>query len=271
MLVLFLMSCGRHLDYEPHAAATRAVCGWAASTPGMERLDADLPGTYPSEACVDAVLADFGVATSEFIAEDGLADPYGYVRGDGAMSGARISFVLGSARALLNLDYGPVAEVEVGDLVTAEYRDTLAEVADESGAVDLGGALYDFAATVIEETVPLDEAGGRASFAADSRTVVVRDGLAGGWCPGVVIVHEARHWWGGHHTCRDGTGNCDTDATLAHGFGMSSMAMLYARLPADADPDWRAYLLDRLHTQMRHIETYQDESGALAAEWEEWE
>lgn len=93
-------------------------------------------------------------------------------------------------------------------------------------------------AAVIEEVVPLDEAGGRASFAAKSRTVVVRDGLGDGWCPGVVIMH------------------------------LSSMVMLHGRLPLDAE--WRVYLLDRLATQMRHIGTCQDETGALAEEWVGW-
>ena len=89
MLVLLLMSCGRHLDYEPHAAATRAVCAWAPSTPGFERLDATLAGTYPSEACVDAVLADFGVATPEFLDQDGLVDPYGAAQSRLRLRGGR--------------------------------------------------------------------------------------------------------------------------------------------------------------------------------------
>lgn len=271
VLLLGVAACRPDLDYAPRAAPTREVCGWAASTPGVETLDPTLPLTYPSEACVDAVLADFSVDTDAFLAADGLDDPYGYVRGDGSMAASRLSFVLGTARALLQLDYGPVADVDADDLTTHAYARTVAEVARETGDDDLGAALYDFAATVIEGVVPLDEDGGRASFEGETRTVVVRDGLDGGWAPGVVIVHEARHWWGGHRACRDGGGTCDPDASLAHGFGMSSMVRLYERLPDDADPSWRAYLLDRIHTQLRHIETYRDADGELAEEWEAWD
>lgn len=269
-MLLLLLACRPDLDYQARAATTREICGWEASMPGMERLDSRVALTYPSEDCVDAVLDDFSVDTDEFLTLDGLDDPYGYVRGDGGLDGARLSLVLGSARALLTLDYGPVDEVEVGDLVTRDYVSTVREVAAETGDEDLGAALYDFATTVITRVRPVDSEGGRASFQGERRTVVVRQGLGDGWCPGVVIVHEARHWWGGHGDCPDGQGSCDTDATLAHGFGMSSMYALYAR-SEDGDPAWRAYLLGRLHTQMRHIETYLDRDGALEPEWQGWE
>lgn len=270
-MLLLLLACRPDLDYVSKAAATREGCGWAPATAGVEWLDAASPGTYPSEDCVDRVLADFSVDTEAFLETDGLADPYGYVRGDGTMADATLSLVLATAQALLQLDFGPVDTLEPSTLHTPAYVRTMEEVARETGDTDLGAALYDFAATVIQSVEPVDDAGGRASFQGDTRTVVVRDGLAGGWCPGVVIVHEARHWWGGHGVCPDGAGSCDADATLAHGFGMSSMVRLYERLPDDADPDWRAYLLDRIHSQMRHIESFLDEDGELAEGWETWE
>lgn len=271
MLLLLALACRPDLDYQPRAEETREVCGWAADADNTAWLDPYTPLTYPSEDCVDQVLADFSVDADAFLEADGLEDPYGYVRGDGSMDRARLSFVLGSARGLLRLDYGPVDGLEPDELTTRAYVRAVREVADETGDVDLGAALYDFAATVIEGMEPLSEEGGRASFQRGSRTVVVRAGLSDGWAPGVVIVHEARHWWGPHGDCPSGQGTCDPDATLAHGFGMSSLVRLYRRLPEDTDPDYRDYLLRRIHTQLRHIETYLDEDGELAPEWEDLE
>lgn len=271
MLLLIALACRSDLDYLPHAEDTRAVCGWEGGSDETAFLDPDVPLTYPSEDCVDQVLADFSVDVDAFLEADGLDDPYGYVRGDGSMDHTRLSFVLGSARGLLQLDYGPMDELEINDLTTRAYVRTLGEVADETGDTDLGAALYDFATTVIQGVDPLDAEGGRASFQGRSRRVVVRDGLSDGWAPGVVVVHEARHWWGSHGDCPSGKGNCDPDATLAHGFGMSSLVRLYERLPEDADPGFRDYLLRRIHGQLRHIETYLDEDGELAEVWETWE
>lgn len=271
MLLLLVLACRSDLDYLPRAAETRAVCGWEGGDDGAAFLDPYAPLTYPSEDCVDQVLEDFSVDVGAFLEADGLDDPYGYVRGDGSMDQARLSLVLGSARGLLRLDYGAVDALDVDALTTRAYVRTLGEVADEAGDDDLGAALYDFATTVIQGIEPLDEEGGRATFQGGSRRVVVRDGLSDGWAPGVVVVHEARHWWGGHGDCPSGSGSCDPDATLAHGFGMSSLVRLYENLPEDADPDFRAYLLRRIHSQLRHIESYLDEDGALAEEWEQWE
>ena len=270
MMLLFLIACRPDLDYASHAEQARQTCGWEAAMPDTAWLDPNAPLTYPSEVCVDRVLADFSVETADFLAADGLDDPYGYVRGDGSLDGARLSFVLGAARGLLTLDFGAVADLEASPQVSADYVRTLGEVSEQTGASDLGAALYDFASTVITSSRPLDEDGGRGSFQADTRTLVVRDGLREGWAPGVVLVHEARHYWGGHGECSTGEGSCDEDATLAHGFGLSSMVALYDALPEDADPAWRAYLIERIHTQMRHIETFLDEDGALLPEWEQW-
>lgn len=263
--MLVLLACTPTIDYAPHAASTRATCGWQAGD-GDPLLSPTLPGTYPDEACVDAVLADFSLDVETFLDADELADPYGYVRGDGSMAASRLSTVLAPARALLTLDFGST-DLDESALVTDAYLDVIQQVVRGTGAPDLGAALYDFATSVIIETVVVEDECGRACFDESNRRLNVRQPVSDGWTPGVVLVHEARHYWGPHGTCDDGEGSCDDDATLAHGFGLSSMVRLAGRLPADADPAWVAYLDDRIATQMLHIGSFLDTDGALLPEW----
>jgi hypothetical protein len=269
MFLLILAACtsAPTIPWSAHADATRTSCGWVAGG-GDPMLDPTLPGTYPDDACVDAVLADFGVDVDAFLSADALADPYGYVRGDSSLASSGLSTVLAPARALLTLDFGGT-HLTANDLVSSAYVDVVADVAAETGAPDLGAALYDFASSVIVATEPVEDDCGRACFDAETRTLNVRQPVTDGWTPGVVLVHEARHYWGSHGDCPDGGGSCDPDASLANGFGLSSMVRLAGRLPTDADPEWRAYLKERIETQMRHILVYLDEDGDLAPEWED--
>lgn len=263
LLALLLPACAPRVAWEDRFTPTAAACDFGVTGDAAGWLDLDA-AFYPSEACVDAVLADFDVDTDSFLVADGLTTPYGAARGEG-LDGARLSLVLGSARALLALDFGDVSEVEAGPLISAEYVEILDQVSTRTGASAVNAALYNFAASAITRTTALTESGGRASMG-EGGHVVVRAGLSGGYTPGVVLVHEARHRWGGHGSCpwnRDA--HCDPDPSLAHGFGLSSMALL---LRQTEDPDFREYLGDRLRTQLRHIESTTDDEGALTEEAE---
>ncbi|MEQ1506850.1 MAG: hypothetical protein ABMB14_31775, partial [Myxococcota bacterium] len=85
-------------------AQTRAVCGLEGTEPITAEAYHDEP-TYPSEACVDAILDDLGADREALLAADDLADPYAGVRGEPSLDTV-VGTLLGAARALLVTELG---------------------------------------------------------------------------------------------------------------------------------------------------------------------
>ncbi|HHO53971.1 MAG TPA: hypothetical protein ENK18_24650 [Deltaproteobacteria bacterium] len=198
---------------ESRWAQTQAICGFEASALDVAAFAS--PPRYPSRACVDAVLDDFGLDRGLLLDADGLTDPYTLVEGSSDGQGL-IDGLLWSAHALIASDLGTL-DAATGIWLTDAFRTTLDDIHRTTGQDALGPLLYDYVTGRIHHTTvePLDAAAGMRG-----RTLVLVDlpvGIAGS----AVLVHEARHSEGLQHVACGGRMICDPDATGALGFELA--------------------------------------------------
>lgn len=274
LLPLLLSACGPgDIEYQDHWSSTHELCAFADTIQGdrWSGYDALFPDVteafYPSEACVDAVLNDFSADVDSLLELDGLETPYDAVYGGRDLFSTRLGVLLASARALLLLDYGTVGKdlVQKGP-ISEGYVQEIGEAAEESGVQDLGGAIYNFASSVIERTVG-DTSDGRMSFWREERELHISAGMKDGFVPGSVLAHEARHLWSYHTTCQDVERTCDSEDDGGYGFALSTFALLERRLDNDRA---REILWGRMENHLKRIEPYLDDQGELLPEWRAW-
>jgi hypothetical protein len=203
----------------PSWEATQAICDFE-----MTQVTADsfvIPPIYPTSACVDAVVADFGLDTTD---EDALAG------------------LLWAAHALLTTDLGPVDEMQ-GAWVSPSFRRALA--GPERAPVNV--RLYDYVTSRIEVTL----AGTRTDAAAGLQgdTLFLYD-LPPGIDGAAVLVHEARHHDGFEHVLCGGEAVCDEHEVGAWGFELAvhELARDHSvdELARDIEQSWLEVLPERI-------------------------
>jgi len=114
--------------------------------------DGDLPEfayengyMYPSETCVDQVLADLG----SFDEPDGIDQPYDLVvHGEHAFN-TRSSMLLRDAWGLFSYDMGRGDELEESELVSEDFLQSMYEVVDDADTDDLRAALYKYVTSIL--------------------------------------------------------------------------------------------------------------------------
>jgi hypothetical protein len=196
------------------SAITGAVCGFPPVW--LDAAAAADPPPYPSEACVDAVLDDLSVDLDAVLAADGLADPYGLVRGED-LGGTAIGSLLWAAHALLAADLGPLGRLG-GEWATGTFASEVSAVRAPGGEDALGAMLYDYVAANVRSTT----IGSRRDAAAGMQrgTLYLYD-LPGGIDGAAVLVHEARHRAGPDHVLCGGELSCDADRTGSVAFELA--------------------------------------------------
>ncbi|MED5372773.1 MAG: hypothetical protein VX899_17275 [Myxococcota bacterium] len=200
---LLLLGTGCAPTYTDQYTAMEAVCHWDDYT---AEIDAEAPwavwyptmdyAAFPSEECVDHLLADLGTDVDAFIAADGV-DVYQGVNETGrSYQYTRLGGMLAGLRALLTREYGDVQDHAGGLLVSGQYTDAMLEVVRDTDLSQARAAHYNYLTSWIQYTrpVPLEE---DADLQADYNRDLMRLTL---WAPNqgqglnaALLMHEARH------------------------------------------------------------------------------
>lgn len=274
-LLPLLLACARPLDiqYTDQWTPTGEVCDW--DTVDDPRGDMDLwtepagEPVYPSEACVDAVLADFHLDTEAFLDIWGIEDLYAGVYGRSAFDSIALDKVLWSTRLLFAVDLGPVDELHSSSLVHEDYVALVREAAEESGVDTVSAALYNFVTSVVLRTVTGAELDGLcASFTVETRTLILSGMNCGGGFDWVsMLIHEARHAWNYEHVeCINPYGHawCDEELDGGYGFALATWVQGYNHDAERAE----AYRYQPF-SLMNHCLSLQDELGRVLEEYED--
>jgi hypothetical protein len=169
--------------------STQAVCGFEMTQ--VSAASFVTPPVYPSSACVEAVVEDFGF--------DGDADALGRL--------------LWAAHALMTTDLGPVDELS-GAWASSSFREALAG----RWGTPVNVLLYDYVTARVEATLSGSHADAAAGLQGD--TLFLYD-LPSGIDGAAVLVHEARHRDGFDHVACGGEAVCDEDGEGAWGFELA--------------------------------------------------
>lgn len=262
-------------------SATYERCDWAAHRAELEALGLDANAAldwhvgdqvplYPSEDCVDAVLADLKIDLESMLAADELDDPYGLTRGL-THHWTTLGSVLRAARDLFLMDYGPIEELEPTLLVSETYVDTMRSVAANTDSDLHAAALYNF---VTSTTLRMVSGHDRddcdqpfARFDPRERLLIVCHPAGGGYWGSTfmtsILVHEARHFEVRHHVpCvwDPDLRVCDDDLDGAHGFGLAALLERLRRAPDEME-EHRIDGWYFVEGRVTHINSMWDEDG----------
>lgn len=271
---------GQPVVYTDQFTAAAEVCQWAeyreeAWAEFGERVDgprtSDLP-SYPSRECVDHVLADLHVDLDNFLAADGLSDPYYVVTEGGAAGvGTFIGGPLAVGRALLMLDYGQEEDLPASPLISPLFAQTMDEVMEQTGVQGFGAAQYNFVTSIVHEVDVLEEDRPPKAFydAGENRLVLPGELNEYDADCAAIFVHEARHEFPGmgHVQCRaaDRGDHCDEDLGGAVGMTIASLA---ASLHGLADPYVRGSVAISAWNHLQNVNELVDDDGHLLPGWE---
>lgn len=279
------VGCGPKADgllFHDSYSEMQAVCDWSGYRERYSAFGELLEGpswaegveipAFPSEACIDRVIEDFGLDVDAFLAADGLSDPYGPAQQPGPIGGGLlISGPLGGIRGLLLMETDDVDDYYGHPLVSDTYVQMLSEVAAQTDATTWSAAEYNFVTTIVQHVqVGDDEADAR--FDRESGTLYVSEP----WCCGDArsqrtLVHEAGHHLHTHVPCdyESAFGSyCDETYDEAYGMGIASLAVLQAKY---SSAEARSLFGDATWGQL-HLVHAINPGGTLLPDWEaKWE
>ena len=265
MLFFVMMSCQPTVAYQDNWSHTVSICNFTP-TSGATEVPVIGARVYPSEACVDAVIADFNIDVEGFQEQERFSSIYGHVYGDNDVRGSKYELLLLNARALLQSDIGLMDDVEANEILTEQFLHQMRTVQRHTGVSENAGIFYNFAASIIEETIPANKPSARASFSAQDKKLRISKGIRDQYVLGTVLVHESRHLWKSHQTCQwDEAKSCDPDATGAYGYGMAAKLLTFQHT---SDIQGRVELDRTIRKLFNRIEAFNSPDGELLAHWE---
>ncbi len=267
-------------EFTDQWSATNDLCEWDSW--GQEPLTLYTLGVdgplYPSEDCIDAVLADFSVDTDDLQWADG-DDLYYFIEFYTVSIPDPAGTVLTAAWPTFAHDLGSVSDLQANEMISEEWIDLMDSVVDDTGLPGLGPAVYNFVTTIIERTTgpgtnPNPDVG--AYFNTDQRRVVINERpVFGGIASLALFLHEVRHGYtDGHIECiNPNTSSCDADIHGPIGFGMALLVQIYDHFPAGHDNNsfygerWETEVLVDL--MILRILSFQDYRGVVDEKWED--
>ncbi|MED5372774.1 MAG: hypothetical protein VX899_17280 [Myxococcota bacterium] len=244
--ILLLLGTGCAPTYTDQYTAMEAVCHWDDYT---AEVDAEAPwavwyptmdyAAFPSEECVDHLLADLGTDVDAFIAADGVDVYQGVNETGGTYRYTRLGGLLSGVRALVLADYGEVDEHTEGQFLSETYLATMREVSRDTDQPEARAAHYNYLTSMVWETIPPRVDGDvpfEAKYERGTQTLVwatasERPARAAG-----ILLHEPIHSAeeANHVPCThptaytpDPAGNyCDEDLEGAFGFSVAGLEVL---------------------------------------------
>ncbi len=232
---------------------------------------------YPSEACIDQVLADFKVDVAAFEERDGDILPegaYSVLRGmPRPTHEAGLVLLLSGVRAFFVYDFDDTDRLEVNELTSADFVDDMQDMARRTDNTDLRAAAYNFITDTVHETVPLssEESEKRAaSFNPRTNTLSLGDDFTGILSMAKRLLHEVRHDKGkGHVECVHPNvhGSCDLTIDESYGYE-ASLAVRFVNGADGGRPEYGYQDVDEVRGPLSVIRhPFQDAEGNLLEEW----
>ena len=281
--ILLLLGTGCAPTYTDQYTAMEAVCQWDDYT---AEIDAEAPwavwyptmdyAAFPSEECVDHLLADLGTDVDAFIAADGV-DVYQGVNETGrSYQYTRLGGLLAGLRVMLIRDYGDVEDHSDGVFVSTPYIEVLQEVSRDTDLQAVRAAHYNFVTSLVLETTPPTEAG-EVSFNAryERATGTMRWGSVPEDPAGALstLLHEPIHrdetkahiacsHSSGYNPDLEGTRKCDQTRAGAYGFALAGLEVV--RSGACQPGEFRA----AAWKDLRMVNSLNTTDG-LSADWKE--